>query len=360
MKLNFRTNSRSLDYKYLSKKLNNNKKSNIKPKLGNLSLSSNIFININMFRCPNDTIKRELKDMKRLNRETENSKDNSKKVLITNANLNIAKENIIVSLRKELKYQKLLNKNLTDLKIYADKKYNFYKKNYDDIIRYRTQLENDLSEFLNIMKAYEKSLEDCEENKKMTMKTNDDIINYKKIEQKNLMDKLNKLNNETEEQSNKIANLDNKIKEFGNMNHNYIIDLGNNEINHDKKYQMLLDEYKRVENQYKYYFDLELKRRKNNLDKDNKNLCSEEEGNAMMKLNDKQVKNNFLKHIVSEIQTQIKEIEKINERMNEDNKIVKLLGKTPATEKYKQKLSMKYQNEFSNINSKFNMTLSSF
>ena len=121
---------------------------------------------------------------------------------------------------------------------------------------------------------------------------------------------------------------------------------------------MLLNEYKRVENQYKYYYDLEMRSRKNQLDSMNKNLLADEEGMAISKLNDKQVKGEFLKNVIRDIQSQIQEIENLNKRIKEDKEIEKLLGKRGA-EKFKERMSEKYNTEMSNINSRYNITFTS-
>ena len=90
-----------------------------------------------------------------------------------------------------------------------------------------------------------------------------------------------------------------------------------------------------------------------------KNLCAEEEGLAVLKLNDKKVRGDFLKNIIKDIQTQIFEIEKLNKQIEEDKEIEKLLGKRGA-EKFKKRKNEKYKNEMSCINSKINYTLNSY
>ena len=137
------------------------------------------------------------------------------------------------------------------------------------------------------------------------------------------------------------------------------MNIENNEYAHDQKYEKLLKEYKRVENEYKYYFDLEVRSRKNNLDRMNENLCAEEEGLAILKLNDKKVIGDFLKNIIKDIQSQIQEIEHLNKRIKEDKEIEKLLGKRGA-EKFKQRKTEQYKTEITAINTKFNNTLNSY
>ena len=351
--------------KFLNK---NSEEFNIKSKLirpkstrQNLAKKNlNSVINVNKFRIPLENINTELKDIKKIIEDSENSNEKEKdnKILIKNTNIKIAKENIIMSLRKELKFQKLLHRNLLNFKEYADRNSNSYKKNYEDICKYKEQLHSDLSEFIKICDNYEKMRGDYENEKNTIIKTNENLINYKKEEQNKMKTTLDKLNYDTQNQHNTIEKLRNTLREFRNQNNDYILNLEKNEMDHDIRYEMLLNEYKRVENQYKYYYDLEINSRKNKLDGMNKNLLAEEEGIALSKLNDKQVRGEFLRNVIRDIQSQIKEIENLNKKMREDKEIEKLLGKRGA-EKFKERMTEKYNTEMSNINSKYNFTFTS-
>ena len=152
--------------------------------MNKLSLDNiNNVININKFRMPIENIKTELKDIKKILKETENSQERQQKILIKKENIKIAKENLIMSLRKELKFQKLLNRNLLNFKEYADKNSSSYKKNYEDICKYKAQLHSDLAEFISICDNYEKMKNEYENEKNTIIKTNENLINYKKEEQ---------------------------------------------------------------------------------------------------------------------------------------------------------------------------------
>lgn len=326
----------------------------IKKDINNLS---NI-INVNKFRIPLESINRELKDIKKLVEGNENLNEKEEKILIKKANIKIAKESIIMSLRKELRFQKLLNRNLLNFKEYADKNSGEYKKNYEEICKYREQLHSDLKEFITLCENYEKVKNEYENEKNTLINTNENIISYKKEEQDKMRVRLDKLNYDTQNQHNKIEELRNTLREFRNRNNDYIVNLEKNEYDHDQRYEMLLKEYKRVENEYKYYYDIEIKSRKNELDRMNKNLMAEEEGMAMSRLNDKQVKGAFLKNVIKDIQSQIQEIENLNRKIKEDKEIEKLLGKRGA-EKFKERMTERYNNEISNINTKHNFTLTS-
>jgi len=321
------------------------------------SLKPNKIIHIDKFRLPMDSISSEMRDIKKV-LNTENSKHIKNKVLIKKTNMKIAKENIIVSLRRELNFQKLLNRNLLNLKDYADRNINEYKKNYENICKYRAQMHEDLSGFVLLVGNYERDISNYKKEKEMMIKTNESLINYKSEEQNKMKEKLEKLNNDTEIQNNKLEKLRKTIREYRNQTEEYYGGMQKNELKHLSKYEKLISEYKRLENLYQYYFDLEMKNMRIKMDGMNKNLFAEEEGNALLKLKEKQVMGDFLRNIIRDIQTQMSEIDRVNKRIKEDRSIEKLLGKKGA-EKYRQRLNEKYKSEISTLNSKYNMTFTS-
>ena len=319
------------------------------------SFKPNKVIHIDKFRLPMDNINIEMNDIKKV-LITENARKIKNKILIKNTNMKIAKESLIMSLRKELRFQKLLNRNLLNLKEYADKNSNEYKKNYDNICKFRTQIHKDLSEFVSIVDNYEKDINKFNKEKEMMIKTNQSLINYKSEEQRKMKEKLDKLNNDTEIQNNKIEKLRKTLREYRNTNEEYYGNMQQNELMHLQKYEKLIGEYKRLENLYKYYFDLEMKNMKLKLDGINKNLFAEEKDNALLKLKEKQVMGDFLKNIIQDIHSQMGEIERINKKMKEDKNMEKLLGKKGA-EKYRQRMNEKYKSELSSLNTRYNMTM---
>ena len=350
-----------MNVKYKNKNIKQIKKNNwpkSSNKNNNISKRKQInnLIHISLFQSPLEDINDELKDIRKIINKTENPKEEKNKDLIKNASQNITKEKIIVSLKKELKFQKSLNKTLLNFKEYTDKNYIYYKKNYDDICKYRIQLHADLSDFMNLVENYEKQKKTYENDNNMMIKSNENLINYKKNEQIEMKNRLNKLNNEIQNQKGTIEELNNIIDEYININKEYNKNIEKNEYAHDERYEMMLNNYKRMENQYKYYFDLEMKNRKNKLDEKNGNLCSEEEGMAILTLREKEVRNDFLKNIIRDIQAQIKEIEEYNKKSSNDKKIEKLLGKKGA-EKYKKRMAEKLNNNISNKNTNYKSTL---
>lgn len=318
----------------------------------------NLVRDVNLFRTPLDSINVELNDIKKTIQKNEHKRQRSCKLLIKNMNKYIAKENIIMSLRKELKYQKQLQKNLNLLKKYSDANNNLYKKNYEEICAYKVHLHTELSEFLKIMSDYEKKKKELEKEKNAMVKTNENLIKFKKEEQIKLRNRLDQLNDDIKNQSDNIEKLRNILRDFRNENNNYAVNIEKNEYEHDCRYEQLLKEYKRVENQYKYYNDLDSRNKKNLYDTINKNLFAEEEGRVKLKLQESQEKGKYLKNVIADIKTHIQEIDELNQKIMEDKAILKLLGKK-AAEEYKKKMDKKYKNELSSINLKCNCTFTS-
>ena len=322
------------------------------------SQKPNKIIHINKFRIPMDNINSEMRDIKKV-LNTENVNKIKNKLLIKKTNMKIAKENIIVSLRRELKFQKLLNRNLLSYKEYADKNANEYKANYDNICKYRAQIHDDLSGFVSLINNFENDISNYKKEKEVMIKTNESLINYKSEEQNKMKKKLEELNNDTKNQDNKLEYLRKTLREYRDERDQYYGNMQKDELKHLSKYEKLISEYKRLENLYQYYFDLEVRNRKIKLDGMNKNLFSDEEDTALLKLKEKQVMGDFLRNIIRDIQIQMSEIDNVKKKMKEDKNIEKLLGKRGA-EKYRQRMNLKYKSEISTLNSKYNMTFSSF
>ena len=322
------------------------------------SQKPNKIIHINKFRIPMDTINSEMRDIKKV-LNTENVNKIKNKLLIKKTNMKIAKENIIVSLRRELKFQKLLNRNLLSYKEYADKNANEYKANYDNICKYRAQIHDDLSGFVSLINNFENDISNYKKEKEVMIKTNESLINYKSEEQNKMKKKLEELNNDTKNQDNKLEYLRKTLREYRDERDQYYGNMQKDELKHLSKYEKLISEYKRLENLYQYYFDLEVRNRKIKLDGMNKNLFADEEDTALLKLKEKQVMGDFLRNIIRDIQIQMSEIDNVKKKMKEDKNIEKLLGKRGA-EKYRQRMNLKYKSEISTLNSKYNMTFSSF
>ena len=277
----------------------------------------------------------EIKEIKKIIKNTETSKNKLSNILIKSANINIAKETLVMTLREELNYHNNLHNKLLEFKKYADKVTKQYKKNRDDILKYKKRLRSDLSEFVKLLENYDNEEKACLKQKENLHTINQSIINNKKKYQNELLEKINKLDKDTNKQNDEIDELRNILREFRNYNNNYMSGLDKNENEHDRKYQKLLKAYNRVENEYIYYFNLEMENRKMQLE--GNSLYKEEENGANIRLIESEQRKQFLQNLIQSIKLQIEEIEEQKHNCMSDDELVKLLGKNGAM-KYKKRM----------------------
>ena len=247
--------------------------------------------------------------------------------LIKAENNNIAKENVILSLRKDLDYHKNVNHNYNIYQKYANDICDYYKQNFEEIFQYKSNLRDDLKDFIKIVDGYEEEIEQCKKDRKTMIKTNEDIIRYKKEEKGKMGERLSKLNYDLEKQDKQLNNINKMLNEYQEQNETYMDKLNSSELTHKKRYEILEDKYKKVLAKYHFYVDKEMKKRKIELDYKDSNLCKEEEDLADLKLQDNLLKNVFLREIANEIKKQIKEIELVNQKYLEEQELLRFLGK---------------------------------
>ena len=238
-----------------------------------------------------------------------------------------AKESIILLLREDLQYHKKINKSYLLYKQYATDILNYYKQNYEEITKYKMDLRTDLQDFITVVERFEDQIKQYNKEREMMIKTNNDIIKYKNQEKEKLNARINVLNNDLEKQKIKLDSINETFNDYQTQNENYIEKLNKSELNFLEQFEDLESKYKRLKAQYEMYFNMEMKRRKNELDLRDDNLCREEKDMADLKLQDKIVHNNFLKEMVEEIKSQIKEIEDMNKRNKEKKQIIQFLRK---------------------------------
>ena len=238
-----------------------------------------------------------------------------------------AKESIILLLREDLQYHKKINKSYLLYKQYATDILNYYKQNYEEITKYKMDLRTDLQDFITVVERFEDQIKQYNKEREMMIKTNNDIIKYKNQEKEKLNARINVLNKDLEKQKIKLDSINETFNDYQTQNENYIEKLNKSELNFLEQFEDLESKYKRLKAQYEMYFNMEMKRRKNELDLRDDNLCREEKDMADLKLQDKIVHNNFLKEMVEEIKNQIKEIEDMNKRSEEEEQMIRFLGK---------------------------------
>ena len=256
--------------------------------------------------------------------------------LIKKEHLKNAKESVILSLREDLEYHKKIKKHYLLYKQYATDICNYYKQNFDEILKYKSDLATDLGDFVTVVEAFEDQINQCKKDREIMIKTNNDILKYKNQEKQKMNDKINKLNYDLEVQKIELDKINATLNDYHSQNDNYIDKLNTNELDHIQRYEILEEKYNKLQSQYEVYFNMEIKRRKMELDYQNENLCRDEKDKIDLVLQDKIVQNNFLKEIANEIKNQINEIEILNQKTAEEEKMIRFLGKA-FYKKFKQR-----------------------
>ena len=256
----------------------------------------------------------------------QNSKSTAAK-LIKEEHLKNAKESVILSLREDLEYHKKINQSYLLYKQYTKDLCDYYKQNFDEIFKYKSDLSVDLRDFIKVVESFEGQIKQCNKDRETMIKTNNDIIKYKNQENGKLNEKINVLNYDLEKQKIKLDKINATLNDYQSQNENYISKLNSTELNYMEKFEDLEDKYKRLKAQYDVYFNMEMKRRKIELDYKDDNLCRDETDKVNLNLQDKIVKNIFLKEMVEEIKRQINEIESVNKRTEEEEQMIRFLGK---------------------------------
>ena len=313
----------------IKKTITKSKTLRIASSISKIKVRYNYYPNIGDYKEPFNESKMRLKINEILNSFSsynDKSKSTAAK-LIKEENLKNAKENIIISLREDLEYHKKINRHYLLYKQYATDISNYYKQNFDEIFKFKADLRSDLSDFIKIVEEYEEKIKKYNKEKDTMVKTNNDIIRYKNNEREKLNETINKLNNDLEKQKNKLDKINETLNEFKEQNETYLDKLNNNELEYLTQYENLNNKYQKLKMQYDLYFNMEIKKRKLELDYNNTNLFKEEKDNVNLKLQDKLCQNNFLKEIANEIKKQINEIESINHKSAEDEQLIKFLGK---------------------------------
>ena len=269
----------------------------------------------------------------------QNSKSTAAK-LIKEEHLKNAKESVILSLREDLEYHKKINKSYLLYKQYTNDLCNYYKQNFDEIFKFKSDLRDDLCDFIRVVEGFEDQIKQCNKDRETMIKTNNDIIKFKNEEKEKLNERINALNYDLEKQKIKLDKINSTLNEYKSQNENYINKLNNTELNYMEKFEDLESKYKRLKSQYDVYFNMEMKKRKLELDYKDDNLCRDETDKVNLSLQDKIVKNVFLKEIVDEIKRQINEIEAVNKRSEEEEQMIRFLGKA-FYNKVKQRRALK-------------------
>lgn len=247
--------------------------------------------------------------------------------LITRQCVKNAKENLILSLREDLEYHKKIKEQNLIYEQYAKDISDYYKQNLDEICKYKDDLREDLFEFVTVIEGYEDDIKQCNIDRETMIRTNNDIIRYKEEEKEKMNQRISVLDSDLNQQKMKLDEVNGIYNSYRSQNDNYISNLNKSELDYMKQYEFLEAKFKILETQYNFYFDKEIKRRKFELDLKNNNIGRDETENANLELQDKIVKNVYLKEIANDIKKLMNEIEIANQKYMEEQKMIKFLGK---------------------------------
>ena len=254
------------------------------------------------------------------------SKSTSNKLITRECAIN-AKENIILALREDLEYHKKIKEQNQIYEQYAKDVSNYYKQNLEEICKYKSDLRDDLQEFVIVIEGYEAQIEQCNIDRENMKRTNNQLIKYKEEEKEALNQRISLLDGDLSIQKAKLDEINSVLDSYRSQNDNYINELNKSELNYMKQYEFLEAKYKILKSQYDYYFDKEITKRKLELDLKNDNIGRDEREKVNLALQDKIVKNIYLKEIANDIKRLINEIEVANQKFQEEQKMIKFLGK---------------------------------
>lgn len=248
-------------------------------------------------------------------------KDNIKKTktLLKEINKTITKESLIIQLRNEFNYIKMLNQSYNDYLAIIKKIKETYLKNKKAIIEYNNFLRATYKENVKIIDKYENKIDIIKKEKSYIVKTNEEIFKIKKDENKIFNEKLIEiqykvnLNLEEFEKQRKIRKsledqLLNDRKEFMKK-----------EEKDEKKYKVLIKKMKFLNDMKKQlektinYIDLNPTDKSNELEdelKADKLIMIE---NKNIQLKEEQIKNQYLIDKVKDLSTRITNISTIDE-----------------------------------------------
>ena len=156
----------------------------------------------------------------------------------------ICKENLVLELRDELKYNKTFNlmyeKFLTDV----IKLKNQVKLNRDKVIENCERLKKEYADKFDIIDSYEKQIETLQKERKNIIKTNDEIILMKTNEQKKLNTELKNLESKIDDQRTKIEKLKTNIASLEDKKSHLNEEFDKQKKDEEKQYQKLKKDYK--------------------------------------------------------------------------------------------------------------------
>ena len=107
-------------------------------------------------------------------------------------------------------------------KQYTNDLCNYYKQNFDEIFKFKSDLRDDLCDFIRVVEGFEDQIKQCNKDRETMIKTNNDIIKFKNEEKEKLNERINALNYDLEKQKIKLDKINSTLNEYKSQNENYI------------------------------------------------------------------------------------------------------------------------------------------
>ena len=156
----------------------------------------------------------------------------------------ICKENLVMELREELKYNKTFNIMYTKYLEDVIKLKNQVKLNRDKVIENCEKLKKEYADKFDIIDSYEKQIIKLQAERKNIIKTNDEIIFMKNNIQKKLNAEIKSLDEKTENQRTQIEKLKINIASLEDRKLHLNEEFEKQKKEEEKQYQKLKKEYK--------------------------------------------------------------------------------------------------------------------
>ena len=157
---------------------------------------------------------------------------------------NICKENLVMELREELKYNKTFNLMYSRYLEDVIKLKNQVKLNKDKVEENCEKLKKEYADKFAIIDSYEKQIIQLQSDRKNIIKTNDEILLMKNNQQKKLNAEIKSLDSKTEKQRTQIEKLKTNISSLEDRKLHLDEEFEKIKKDEEKQYQKLKKEYR--------------------------------------------------------------------------------------------------------------------
>ena len=310
----------------------------------NLSNSQNLNFNNN---------KTNNNDLKHIN-EIKKRNENDKIDLLKYTRDKINKDSLILSLEKDLEYEKNNNKNFINYQKYADKIVKYYEKNLKEISKFESDKKIELKEFILMCENYEKDIQTIIDDKEILIKSSEELLQNKKEEQKKLNLQLSQITKDVNNQSELINELNSTISDLKIKLENKNNKFEQDEKNYIDDYDELLFNFNNLEKRYNYLIDID-NERENEIKGDDIKIRNNKSNEIEIDLKNKEneIKEEYLKGVIKDLNKKIEILKNKKHKNDLEKERIKFLGKALAgrlRERKEINEKIEQQNDIKNLN----------